>query len=248
MTTVVVTGAGSGIGRACTHLLGARGCHVVAVGRRREALEQAVSLQPQAGSAEAAAADIATDEGIEKVRQTIQDRPIGGIIHAAGRESLLPLGASDREELEAVFGTNVFGPLLLTRAIHPHLQAGASIVFVCSIAAVRGRDRHAAYGASKAALLGLTRNLAVELAPEVRVNAVIPGPVQTPMLENYLTEYLGPTPTQEALATVQLEAQRLPLRRIAQPDEVATTVIHLLLDATAMTGAAVAIDLGYTAR
>jgi 3-oxoacyl-[acyl-carrier protein] reductase len=158
------------------------------------------------------------------------------------------LAASDREELEAVFGTNVFGPLLLTRAIQPRLQDGASIVFVCSIAAVRGRDRHAAYGASKAALLGLTSNLAVELAPEVRVNAVIPGPVQTPMIEQYLAEYLGPTPSEEALATIQLEAQRLPLKRIAQPEEIAATIVHLLLDASAITGAAVPIDLGYTAR
>ncbi len=248
MTLVVVTGAGSGIGRACTHLLAARGCDVVAVGRRRHALEETISSLPEAGSVEAAPADIATDDGVEKIRETIQGRPVRGIVHAAGRESLLPLDGSDREELEAVFGTNVFGPLLLTRAIQPQLQAGASIVFVCSIAAVRGRDRHAAYGASKAALLGLTRNLAVELAPEVRVNTVIPGPVQTPMIEQYLSEYLGPNPSEEALATIQLEAQRLPLQRIAQPKEVAATILHLLLDASAITGAALPVDLGYTAR
>jgi NAD(P)-dependent dehydrogenase (short-subunit alcohol dehydrogenase family) len=121
-------------------------------------------------------------------------------------------------------------------------------VFVSSIAAVRGRDRHAAYASSKAALLGLTRNLAIELAPKVRVYSVIPGPVQTPMLEQYLTESLGSSPSEEALKTIELEARRVPLNRIAGAAEVAATVVHLLLDATAVTGAAVPVDLGYTAR
>jgi 3-oxoacyl-[acyl-carrier protein] reductase len=248
MSTVVVTGAGSGIGRACAQLLACRECHIVAVGRRREALEDTISQLPDRSSAEAVAADITTDEGIDTVRMATQDHAVAGIVHAAGRESLRPLDAADRDEIDAVFATNVIGPFLLTRALEHHLDDGASIVFVSSIAATRGRDRHAAYGASKAALLGLTYNLAVELAPRVRVNSVIPGPVQTPMIEQYLAEYLGPDPSEQAIATIQLEAQRVPLKRIAQPDEVATTIIHLLLDATAVTGAAVAVDLGYTAR
>ncbi len=248
MSNVVVTGGGSGIGRACTHLLASRQCHVVAAGRGREALAETISQLPEHGSAEAVSADISSDHGIEQVRAATQGRPLTGIVHAAGRESVVSLAASDREEIEAVFRTNVFGPLLLTRALQQQLADGASIVFVCSIAALRGRDRHAAYGASKAALLGLTRNLAVELAPRVRVNSVVPGPVQTPMIEQYLSEYLGPTPSEEALATIQLEAQRVPLRRIAQPEEIAATIAHLLLDASAITGTAVPIDLGYTAR
>src|SRR5436305_7216206 len=244
MTTVVVTGAGSGIGRACTHMLASRHCHVVAVGRRQDALDETISQLGEDGSAEAVSADISTDEGIDSIHAATHGHAVDGIVHAAGRESLRPLPESDRAEMEAVFATNMFGPLLLTRALQPQLLQGASIVFVCSIAAVRGRDRHAVYGASKAALLGLTRNLAVELAPSVRVNSVVPGPVQTPMIEQYLAEYLGPSPSDEAVATIQLEAQRVPLRRIAQPEEAAATIIHLLLDASAVTGTAVPIDLG----
>ncbi len=248
MTVVAVTGAGSGIGRACARLLASRGCQVLAVGRRQDALEETISQLGEHGSGEAVSADVATDEGVETIRAATEGRAIDGIVHAAGRESLRTLPDSDRAEIEVVFATNVFGPLLLTRALQPQFSQDASVVFVCSIAAVRGRDRHAVYGASKAALLGLTRNLAVELAPGVRINSVVPGPVQTPMIEQYLTEYLGPSPTAEALATIQLEAQRVPLKRIAQPEEIAATITHLLLDATAVTGAAVPIDLGYTAR
>ena len=169
-------------------------------------------------------------------------------MHAAGQESVRRLGDTDRAELERVFATNVFGAFLLTRALAPQLGDGAAVTFVASIAAVRGRDRHAAYGASKAALIGLTHNLAVELAPAARVNCVLPGPVQTPMLQEYLTSYLGPSPSEEDLATIRVEAGRVPLRRIADPAEIATTIVHLCLDATATTGAAFPVDLGYTAR
>jgi len=91
-------------------------------------------------------------------------------------------------------------------------------------------------------------NLAVELAPTARVNCVCPGPVQTAMLEQYLAEYLGASPSEDTLTTMRVEAGRVPLRRIADPSEVATTVAHLALDASAVTGAIVPVDLGYTAR
>jgi NAD(P)-dependent dehydrogenase (short-subunit alcohol dehydrogenase family) len=248
MNAVVVTGAGSGIGRACAQLLSRRGCHVVGVGRRQEALEETIAQLSDPGSAQAISADITTDAGIDAVRRALQGRELAGIVHAAGRESLRALGATDREEIDAVFATNVIGPLLLTRALTAQLEDGASMVFVSSIAALHGRDRHAAYGASKAALLGLTYNLAVELAPRVRVNTVIPGPVQTAMIEQYLAEYLGPEPSEQTIETIQLEAKRVPLQRIAHPDEIAATIAHLLLDASAVTGTCLPVDLGYTAR
>jgi NAD(P)-dependent dehydrogenase (short-subunit alcohol dehydrogenase family) len=243
--TAVVTGAGSGIGRACAHALAARGLHVIAVGRRVEPLMETVDAAP---GARAVSADISTDEGLSSVADAAQDRPVRAVVHAAGQESVRSLGDTDRAELERVFATNVFGAFLLTRALADRLADGAGVAFIASIAAVRGRDRHAAYGASKAALIGLTHNLAVELAPTARVNCVLPGPVQTPMLEEYIAEYLGPSPSEDDLATIRVEAGRVPLRRIAEPAEIAASVVHLVLDATATTGAVIATDLGYTAR
>jgi NAD(P)-dependent dehydrogenase (short-subunit alcohol dehydrogenase family) len=220
----------------------------VAVGRRSAPLDALIADIGASGSAQALSADISCDEGIEATVAAVGARPVAAIVHAAGRESLSTLAAADREEVEAVFATNVVGPLLLTRALQPHFAESASVVFNSSIAAVRGRDRHAVYAASKAALLGLTRNLAVELAPAVRINCLMPGPVQTPMLEQYLSEYLGPTPSEDALKTIEVEARRVPLGRIAEPREIAATAAHLLVDATAVTGAVLPVDLGYTAR
>lgn len=241
----VVTGAGSGIGRACAEALAARGLHVLAVGRRREPLEETVA---GLGSGEVVSADISTDAGIGVVAAAAERHEIAAIVHAAGRESVTAFADTDREELRSVFATNLFAPILLTRALAAHLTEPAAVVMISSIAAVRGRDRHLAYASSKAALIGMTRNLAVELAPTIRVNCVVPGPVQTPMLQQYLSEYLGDCPHEQAIATMQTEAARVPLQRIAEAQEIATTVSHLALDATAVTGAILPVDLGYTAR
>jgi len=248
MEMAVVTGAGSGIGRACAQLLAERGLHVVAVGRRIGPLEETVASVLAHGPAQAVSADVATDEGIEAIVEAVGTGDVAALIHAAGRESITSLTETDRHELEQVFATNVFGPHLLSRALAPRLSEGAGIVFIASIAALRGRDRHAAYASSKSALLGLTRNLAVELAPTVRVNCICPGPVQTPMLEQYLSEYVGESPSEETLMTMRVEAGRVPLGRIADPSEIAMTVAHLALDASAITGAIVPVDLGYTGR
>jgi NAD(P)-dependent dehydrogenase (short-subunit alcohol dehydrogenase family) len=99
MSTAVVTGAGSGIGRACARALGSRGLHVVAVGRRRAPLEETVA---EIGSAEAVTADISRDEGIAAVAAAVADRRVAAVVHAAGRESLTPLERTTRAELESV--------------------------------------------------------------------------------------------------------------------------------------------------
>jgi NAD(P)-dependent dehydrogenase (short-subunit alcohol dehydrogenase family) len=248
MDVAVVTGAGSGIGRACARLLAERGLHVIAVGRRRVPLDETVASLPSGTSAQAVSADISTDAGIDAVVEAVPGGDLAAVVHSAGRESVATLAESDRDAVEEVFAANAIGPFLLTRALAERLREGAGIVFVASIAALRGRDRHAAYGGSKAALLGLTYNLAVELAPRVRVNCVCPGPVQTPMLEQFLAEYAGLSPSEATLNTLQVEAGRVPLQRIADPGEVARVAAHLALDASATTGAVVPVDLGYLAR
>jgi 3-oxoacyl-[acyl-carrier protein] reductase len=95
-------------------------------------------------------------------------------------------------------------------------------------------------------LIGLTKNLAAELAPRLRVNAVCPGATQTAMLDQFINEFLASASPEETEGLLA-ESHRVLLRRVAQPQEVAATIVHLALDATAVTGAVVYVDLGYSA-
>lgn len=242
----VVTGAGSGIGRACAELLAQRGKRVICVGRRPTPVADTVDALRGAG--EGVPADISTGDGVAAVAQAVGKRQLDILIHAAGRESVTPFATTTRAELDAVLATNLTGPFFLTQRLAPRFAEHASVVFVSSMSAESGRDRHAAYGASKAALIGLTKNLAVELAPSVRVNCICPGATVTPMLQEFLATYYGPNPSEELTQTMLADAKRLLLGRAAEPAEIATTAIHIALDATAMTGSAVTVDLGYTAR
>jgi NAD(P)-dependent dehydrogenase (short-subunit alcohol dehydrogenase family) len=242
----VVTGAGSGIGRACAEVLAQRGARVICVGRRPGPLDETVEVLGDEGIA--VPADIATENGVSAVVEAVDEREVNALIHAAGRESITPFATTTRTELDAVFATNLNGPFFLTQQLTERFADGAGVVFVASMSAHSGRDRHAAYGASKAALIGLTKNLAVELAPTVRVNCICPGATLTPMLQEFLATYYGTNPSEELAQTMMADAKRLLLGRAAEPAEIATTAIHLALDATAMTGSTVTADLGYTAR
>jgi len=243
-----VTGAGSGIGKACAEELGRRRLEVVCIGRRKRPLDQTVAaICARGGSAVAAPADITTDEGIRTVTDMLAPASLAALVHAAGRDSVTAFGDTLRAELDAVVATNLSGPFLLTQALVDKLSHGAGVVFVASIAALIGRRRAAAYGASKAALLGLTRQLAAELAPAVRVNCVSPGATLTPMLEQFISAYAGENPSEATLAELQAAARRSLLGRAAEPAEIAGTIVHVALDATAMTGAVIPVDLGYTA-
>jgi NAD(P)-dependent dehydrogenase (short-subunit alcohol dehydrogenase family) len=242
----IVTGAGSGIGRACAELLAERGSEVLCVGRRPEELQESVTRLGGAGAA--VPADVTTEEGIARVVATVAKRPLQALVHAAGRESVTAFATTSRAEFGAVIATNLAAPFFLTQQLMSRLADGAGVVFVGSQSALSGRDRHAAYGASKAALIGLTKNLAVELAPRVRVNCIAPGATLTPMLQSFIETYYGTDPTKEQAQEIMADAKRLLLGRAADPAEIASTAIHLALDATAMTGSVVPVDLGYTAR
>ena len=243
-----VTGAGSGIGKACAEELGRRGVEVICIGRRESQLDQTVAaVCAGGGRAIAAPADITSDEGIRTVTDMLAPASLTALVHAAGRDSVTGFGETSRAELDAVVATNLSGPFFLTQALLDKLSPGAGVVFVASIAAFAGRRRAAAYGASKAALIGLTRQLATELAPKVRVNCVSPGATLTPMLEQFISAYAGENPSEEVLAELQAAARRSLLGRAAEPLELAATIVHVALDATAMTGAVIPVDLGYTA-
>lgn len=245
-SVAVVTGAGSGVGRATASALAERGLSVCCVGRRRDRLEETVAQL--CGRGRAVAADVGTDAGVGTVVGAVAGSSVAALVHAAAIEGIVSLADTDRETFDRLIATNLAGPFFLTRALAPYLAEGAGIVFVGSISALHGRDRHAAYSATKAALLGLTTSLAVELAPRVRVNCVAPGAVETPMLTEAITEYLGSLSPEEVERSAAAEMSRMLLGRAGNPSELASAIVHLALDASYSTGSVVTVDGGFSAR
>src|SRR5262249_54213421 len=240
----VVTGAGSGVGRATARVLAARGLEMICVGRRREPLEKTVDLT---GAGAVVAADVSSVDGTAAVPAAGAGRRVATVVHAAAIEGLVSLADTDRATFDELVAINLGGPFFLTQALAPSIEDGGSVVFISSVAAVRGRTRHAVYAATKAGLLGLTVNLAAELAPRVRVNCVALGAVQTPMFEEAVTTFLATTSPEDAEAILAPDRARL-LLGVAQPEQIAATIVHFALDARFSTGSVVYADGGYTAR
>jgi 3-oxoacyl-[acyl-carrier protein] reductase len=239
MPIAVVTGASSGIGAAVALHLADRGHEVLAVARRPAAPGHGVTP---------VVADLATDDGIDAVVTAVAGRQVDVLVHAAGHDHVRGVAQTTRSQLDALFAVNVSAPILLTGALLADLSDGAGVVFVGSTAAVRGIDRHAAYGASKAALHGLTVNLAAELAPRVRVNTVSPGGTRTPMTADYVAAYRDGADPEHVVRQLGIEQGRMLLGGLAEPADVAATIVHVALDATGMTGSVVPVDGGFTAR
>ncbi len=248
MKIAVITGAGSGIGRAAALMFAQRGMKVACVGRTRDTLEATLALITQAGGAgETIVADCGTTPGIAEVARRLAGQPVTALVHAAGHNLVKAFADITPADLEQLLNANLHGPFFLTQALLSNFSDGAAVVFIGSVAALRGRSRHAGYGTAKAALSGLTVNLAAELAPRIRVNCVSPGPTRTGMLRAYLAESTRGLSAAQLATSQANDAARILLGRVANPEEVARTIVHLALDATAVTGIDFPVDVGYTA-
>ncbi len=221
-------------------MLTMEGAEVCIVGRRPGPLMDAATSLGQAAWPHAC--DVSSAEGIQGLAEAVDRRWAGldGLVNNAG---IAPMGTLDETSVELwdqVFAINVRGPYLGCRALGSFLKEGVSpaVVNVSSSLAVKAIPGMAAYNASKAALNQLTRSLALEWAPTVRVNAVMPAVVDTPIH--------GSRGMDEA--AVKQMGRMHPLRRIGQPEDVAALILYLLSDASAwMTGAVIPIDGGMTA-
>jgi meso-butanediol dehydrogenase/(S,S)-butanediol dehydrogenase/diacetyl reductase len=241
----LVTGGGSGIGRATAKRLADEGGAVFVVGRRVEPLDETVSaIRRGGGSAERAALDL-TDRAAaaEAVNAAVK---WGGrldiLVNCAGAFPYAPFPeAMTDQDWDAALEINLNAPMRLCRAACPALKAArGSIVNVSSINAVMGDDvsKCAHYSAAKAGLLGFTRQLAAELAPEVRVNGVAPGAVDTPMLVGWMDD------AKERQAWID---RYVPLKRLTRPEEIASVIAFLASDdASTVTGATIMADGGMT--
>ena len=242
----LVTGAASGIGRAVAHAL-ARADYAVVVADVDETggLETVRQLEGDGATARFAACDVAREADVEAAVHTATEAfgRLDVLVNNAGIEGpVLPVHAVAPDDWRRVFEVNVHGTFYGVRHAFPLMSAagGGAIVNVASVAGLNAFPMHAAYAASKHAVVGLTRTAALEGARAgVRVNAVCPGFTDTPMVAEGL-EQMGQTAD-------QLRG-RIPARRFARPDEIAAAVVYLCSDAAAyVTGQTLVIDGGIDA-
>ncbi|MFI5798190.1 SDR family NAD(P)-dependent oxidoreductase [Streptomyces sp. NPDC051677] len=242
--SVVVTGAATGIGRGITECVLKSDANVTIVGRREEPLRE---LADQYGRAVAVvAADVSAPGAAERIIAAATDR-FGGVDAVVNNAGLARFGRLDEIDpalFDAMFAVNVRAPAELIRCALPLLRAGrGSVVNISSVGGALSMPGRAFYGATKAALNSLTRSLAREFAPDVRVNAIMPGPVDTPMWSETGLDETG---------TRQLRADLLsstPMGRFGDGTEIGRWVC-VLLDAELsgwITGAVIPVDGGRTA-
>ncbi|CAB1370934.1 pteridine reductase [Denitratisoma oestradiolicum] len=240
---VLVTGAARRVGAAISRELHGTGARLVLHYRRSadEALALAGELnQLRPNSACTVQADLCDVPALERVVAETVARygRLDGLVNNASSFFPTPMGSIDQENWHELMGSNLQGPLFLAQAAAPHLRAtGGAIVNITDIHAERPLKGYPLYSASKAGLLGLTRALAIELAPRVRVNAVAPGAIAWP-------ESGDDFPPEEREAII---AHTL-LQRIGSPADIARTVRFLLFDAPYITGQVINVDGGRTAQ
>lgn len=243
---VVITGGGSGIGRATSDLFAASQARLLLVGRRQEILEQAAQTAREQGADTITfACDLADSESAARIVQRARDAfgKIDVLVNNAGVPGEgVPLHEVSDDLWHEIVETNLAAAFRMCRAALPMMvERGSGVVLnVASTAALVAMPRMAVYGAAKAGLLALTRAVAQEYGPSgIRCNAVCPGATATPMTENVLDS----SDRHAALL------QGIPLRRVAEPREIAQAILHLCSDASSyVNGAVLTVDGGQTAR
>jgi len=243
---VLITGAAGGIGRATVSLFAERGWRVIGVDRQSFGEDfPGEGLFIQADISEPAQL-----EGIyEKTRAYTGQ--LNAVIHNAARQIAKPLIETTAEEWDAVMASNLRSVFLGAKLAYPLLKAagGGAIVNVSSVHAVATSANIAAYAASKGGLLALTRAMAIEFAPDnIRVNAILPGAVDTPMLRAGLNRgHVGGETIYDRLENL---ARKTVNGRIGKPEEIAHAIYFLADDTQSsfMTGQALIVDGGATAR
>ena len=248
---VLVTGAGSGIGRAAALLFAGEGAAVAALDLRAESAQETAAMVVAAGGrALALSANVAKAAEV----QTAVDRAaaelgrLDVLYNNAGINSAGSVVDATEDDWDLCFDVNVKGTFLCSRAAVPHLEraGGGAIVNQASVAGLVAIANFAAYCAAKGAVVSLTRSMAIDLAGRgIRVNAICPGTVFTPLMEPMLIAR-GDGDMQAGLAKTVV---KYPIGRLGTPDEIARVALFLASDdASFVTGTIMTADGGMTAQ
>jgi 2-keto-3-deoxy-L-fuconate dehydrogenase len=246
--TAIVTGAASGIGRASALLFAKQGASVALVDRDAAGLQETFAA---IGGAKGDASLHVGDVGAADFAQAA----VGEIVARHGRLDVLMTAAgfscggtvltTDPADWEAVFRTNVGGTWLWSRAVVPAMQrqGSGSIITLASQLAFAGGRNNSAYIAAKGAIVSLTRTMALDFAIDgIRVNAIAPGAIDTPMLRRSFARHADPEPVREA------SRNRHAMKRFGEAEEVAEAALHLAGDASSFTtGTVMVVDGGWLA-
>ncbi|MDD4968581.1 MAG: SDR family NAD(P)-dependent oxidoreductase [Paludibacter sp.] len=236
--TILVTGASSGIGRAVAVSCSQQGATLIITGRNEVRLAETFSMLEGVNHLQISA-DLTLADDMDKLVEQLPK--LDGMVNNAGIAKPLVLQLTETEDVNEIMQLNALAPIHLTRLVlqHKKLNKGASLVYISS---VNGNNcayiGSTIYAASKSALTGFMKGVALELAPRgIRANCINPGMIETDLLKD------------GAVGQEELESDRLkyPLKRYGKPEEVAYAAVYLLSDATQwITGSSLLIDGGYT--
>jgi NAD(P)-dependent dehydrogenase (short-subunit alcohol dehydrogenase family) len=241
----IVTGAGSGIGRACAITLAGEGAKVALVGRRKERLEE--TAREIGDSALILPADVSVQDEIARVvEQTVAS--FGSLNVLLNNAGVLHIGTAEQiteEQWDETFNVNVRGLWLLSRAVLPAMRkaGGGSIINMASVLGINGARNRASYAPSKGAVVLLTKCMAIDFGHEhIRVNAICPSFVETDLTTAVISK--APDPASARAERIAVH----PIGRLGQPDDVAGLAVYLASDESSwVTGSAFPVDGGYLA-
>jgi NAD(P)-dependent dehydrogenase (short-subunit alcohol dehydrogenase family) len=248
--TAVVAAAGSGIGRMSAIALAEAGVAVALLDLNGDAVTALAAELTAAGHrAFAYQADLTDVAGVRRLATLVAETmpTVDILVSNVGAPNPHGIDGITEEQWQRAIDINLKSGFFVTQAFLPLIRAtgrGGSIIYTSSAAGLVGSYTTPLYSLTKAGLIGLTKSLCSVLAPEgIRVNAICPGPVNTPMLPGFLAK-----PPEEAGSVADVYASRVPLGRVAEPEEIAAAVVFLAGDtASFVTGVALPVDGGYTA-
>ena len=245
----LVTGAGSGIGRATALQFAAEGARVAVLDIDPEGGRETLGfLKNKNETGFFVPADISNNSEVDRGVAAVIKRwgRIDVLFNNAGLGLVKSLHETSEEEWDRIVAVNLKGVFLVSRAVLPSMmrQNGGAIVNVSSISGLLGWPSYAAYSASKGGIVQLTRQMAVDYGHRgIRVNCICPGTTLTPMIEKQLSREEDPE------ASTRVIEARHPLGRFAKPEEIAQAVLFLASEeASFITGAVLTVDGGYTAK
>jgi NAD(P)-dependent dehydrogenase (short-subunit alcohol dehydrogenase family) len=237
----VVTGGNSGIGLATAKRLQEEGARVAIAGRSKKTLDEAVKTI--GNGVVAVQADVSVAKDLDRLYATVSEKlgKIDILFANAGIYKFAPLAATSEDLYDELFDINTRGVYFTIQKAVPLLNDGASIIINASVAGEIGVPNGTVYAATKSALRSFTRSIAAELVDRgIRVNAVSPGPIETPA--GFARAGLSKEATEEFVKNI---VNQVPMKRIGKPEEIASTVAFLASqDASFITGAEITVDGG----